>query len=176
MPIRRLVPADAAAYRGLMLEAYTLHPTSFTSRSGERAALPLDWWTRRLADEPDATTRVFGSWVGEELAAVVGLQRMTASAVRHKATVFGMYVHPQARGLGLGKALMQHLQTEAAALGLRALQLTVTEDNAAARALYEACGYRRFGQEPRAVLVDGRFHAKLHLWLPLDPPGTGADR
>jgi hypothetical protein len=48
MPIRRLVPDDAQAYRALMLEAYERHPDAFTSTATERAALPLSWWEARL--------------------------------------------------------------------------------------------------------------------------------
>jgi ribosomal protein S18 acetylase RimI-like enzyme len=157
-----------------MLEAYAGHPTAFTSRVTERSALPLSEWAERLSATEDAHQRVFGGFRGGELVAAVGLRRMSAQTIRHKATVFGLFVHPQARGLGLAMALMQHLHREASVLGLRALQLTVTEDNSAARAVYEACGYRRYGQEPRAVLIDGRFHTKLHLWLPLDPTDARA--
>jgi hypothetical protein len=39
MHIRRLVPADAAAYRELMLVAYARHPDAFTSTAEERAVL-----------------------------------------------------------------------------------------------------------------------------------------
>ncbi|MBS0426345.1 MAG: GNAT family N-acetyltransferase, partial [Proteobacteria bacterium] len=47
MPVRRLAPADAPAYRALMLDAYARHPEAFTSTVAEREPLPLAWWEAR---------------------------------------------------------------------------------------------------------------------------------
>ncbi len=37
------------------------------------------------------------------------------------------------------------------------------------RQLYERCGFRSFGVEPRAIKVDGRYYAKNHMYLELSP-------
>ena len=50
--VQRLGVEYAAAYRELMLEAYECHPDAFMSSTGERAALPLSWWQKRLDDNP----------------------------------------------------------------------------------------------------------------------------
>ena len=87
---------------------------------------------------------------------------------RHKALLFGMYVAPAARGAGTGRRLVEAaLALARARPGLRVVQLTVTQGNAAAQALYARCGFEVFGQEPMAVFVDGRFHAKVHMWRDL---------
>ena len=49
--VRRLVPADAVAYRARMLDAYERHPGAFTSTVAERGALPLRFWEERLASK-----------------------------------------------------------------------------------------------------------------------------
>ncbi len=51
--------------------------------------------------------------------------------------------------------------------GIEQLTLTVTQDNAAARALYAAAGFVTFGVEPRAVKVAHRYYAKEHMVLSL---------
>jgi len=106
----------------------------------------------------------------------VGLTVEPRERTRHKALLVGMYVQPGERGQGLGRALV--LAALAAARqrpGLRLVQLTVTQGNDAALALYERCGFRRFGLEPMAVALGERFLDKLHLWRPLAEADTGAD-
>jgi ribosomal protein S18 acetylase RimI-like enzyme len=45
---------------------------------------------------------------------------------------------------------------------------TVTESNTAAVALYESCGFLRFGAEPLAVAVGSDYVTKLHMWQMID--------
>lgn len=66
--VRRLVPADAAAHRALMLEAYRDAADAFTSTVAEREPLPLAWWAARMAE---------GAGIGRRLvhAIVAGARR-----------------------------------------------------------------------------------------------------
>jgi ribosomal protein S18 acetylase RimI-like enzyme len=173
--VQRLTPADAARYRALMLVAYAAHPEAFTSTPAERAALPLAWWETRLSDRSDADSVVLGAWVEaaeqgqmEELAGVVGLSFNTGHKTSHKAQLFGMVVAAEFRGQGWGDALLRAALAEAASRpGLRLVQLTVTEGNQAAQALYSRHGFAPFGMEPEAMEVNGQLMAKQHLWCRL---------
>lgn len=172
MPIRRLVPDDAQAYRALMLEAYERHPDAFTSTATERAALPLSWWEARLDASPGAHQIVLGAFAGERLAGAAGLLFETREKSRHKANLFGMYVAPSSRHAGFGRQLVQAALAQAAARdGVKLVQLTVTQGNAAAQALYERCGFASFGVEPFAVAVGGVYLGKIHMWRSLYPLG-----
>lgn len=53
-----------------------------------------------------------------------------------------MYVSPAARGLGLGRRLVEALEAEARALGLRRLVLETGTRQTAALALYRATGFQ----------------------------------
>ncbi len=166
--VRRLTPAHAPAYRRLMLEAYTRHPEAFTSSAEERAALPEAWWEARLAEGPDAPEAVFGAFVGDELAGTVGLLFEPRAKGRHKATLFGMMVDAAHRRHGLGAQLVVAALDHARSLPqLLLVQLTVTDGNDGARALYERFGFQPWGREPYAVAVGGRHVAKIHMWCPL---------
>ena len=55
------------------------------------------------------------------------------------------------RGQKLGSRLLQQLAADARAAGIESLVLAVLADNAAARRLYEACGFTLYGTEPRAI-------------------------
>jgi ribosomal protein S18 acetylase RimI-like enzyme len=152
-----------------MLDAYARHPEAFTSSPEERAALPLDWWERRLQEDDQAQELVWGATWGAELLGVVGLGIGTREKVRHKATLFGLYVPDRYRRLGIAKGLLDELLTHAQGLpGLRVVQLTVTEGNDAALALYRQAGFNLFGSEPLAIAVGDGLLTKLHLWCDLD--------
>ena len=165
MPIARLQAAHAAEYRSLMLEAYERHPDAFTASVEERGGLPLAWWEARVAPPPDASELVIGAFEDGALAGVAGLSFESRPKLRHKAHLFGMYVRPAARHLGLGAQLVQAVLAQAAVRpGIALVQLTVSDGNTAARALYERCGFTAFGVEPMAVALGGGYIAKVHMW------------
>ena len=168
MNIRRLVPADAAPYRTLMLEAYARHPAAFTSSAEERGALPLAWWESRLDVAPNASTVVLGAFDDDRLAGAAGLEFETRAKARHKATLFGMMVPESSRGRGIGQALVEAALALARARdGVLQVNLTVSDGNMQAQALYERCGFVVFGVEPLAIAVGATFVAKIHMWCDL---------
>src|SRR5215217_8285706 len=103
--IRRLVAAEAAEYRELRLEGLGGHPEAFGAAWEEEAARPVAWFAERL--ERNA---VFGAWAafdgGRTLAGIAGLLVPDAAKLRHKGVLWGMYVRPRARGMGMGAALV----------------------------------------------------------------------
>jgi ribosomal protein S18 acetylase RimI-like enzyme len=170
MTVRRLLPTDAEAYRALMLDGYERHPDAFTSSVTERAALPLPWWQKRLDPALLADQVVLGAFEGERLVGAAGLQFEPREKARHKANLFGMYVVPASRQGGFGRHLVLAVLEEAASReGVRIVQLTVTEGNAAAQTLYESCGFRSFGVEPFAVALGDAYLSKVHMWRAVGP-------
>lgn len=168
MPITRLTPTDAAAYRGLILQAYALHPDAFTTSATERKGFPLSWWENRLAPGDEAKEVVFGAWEAGALVGLAGLSFEPREKARHKATLFGMYVDAQYRSLGLGRQLVAAaLDYARSRNGTQLVQLTVTEGNAAATGLYMSLGFVPFGTEPFAVRVGSAYVSKVHMWCPL---------
>jgi ribosomal protein S18 acetylase RimI-like enzyme len=167
--IRLLVPDDAVAYRALRLRALREHPDAFTSSFEEEDVRPPGWSETRLRPDPARPHDFFlGAFVQGVLVGMVGLQGRYRAKERHNASVVGMFVAPEAGGLGLGRALMQELLGRARALpALEQLDLTVTQGNDRAQALYAHWGFTVFGVLPNAIQVDGRPFAKIHMVLPL---------
>jgi ribosomal protein S18 acetylase RimI-like enzyme len=78
--------------------------------------------------------------------------------------VVGLFVAPEASGRGLGRALTNELLRCARARPeLLQLDLTVTEGNAAAQALYASLGFTVYGVLPSAIRVEGRDYAKVQM-------------
>ena len=67
----------------------------------------------------------------------------------HFGFVFGLYVRPNARGRGIGKALMRAVAEELQARQRRYVVLSVDGPNAAARSLYEGLGFTEVAQTLR---------------------------
>lgn len=171
--IRRLVPADAPAYVELRLAALALHPTAFTSSAEEERSKPLSWAEARIHDPARPDDLILGAFDERRLVGMAGLKRGARPKERHKATLFGMAVAPEAAGRGIGGRLVARLVAEARAVpGLLQIHLTVSEGNRAAERLYAARGFSVFGREPRAVIADGVAVAKLHMVLMLDGPAA----
>ncbi len=174
MHVARLQPSDLPQYRRLMLQAYELAADAFTSTVEERAAEPVSFWLKRIAD-PSGLSAAFGAFEGEDLIGTVALEFSAKPKTRHKALVIGMYAVPAARGKGVGRSLIDAVVAHARAMdGLLVLTLTVTEGNAPAVNLYLGAGFQTFGVEPMAILTPSGFKSKVHMWLPLRQRASAA--
>ncbi|MFJ6770107.1 GNAT family N-acetyltransferase [Kitasatospora sp. NPDC091257] len=168
--LRRLGVADAEPYRAFRLAALRGTPSAFTSSHAEEAGRPLSETLHRLAGAEAGPGALIGAFDGTgTLVGTAGLKVPQRGQERHKGTLYGMAVARSAAGRGIGRALVREVLRTAVRDGrLRQVLLTVSEGNEPALRLYTACGFEVWGREPRAVLVDGRAVAKLHMVRLLD--------
>lgn len=126
-------------------------PQAFGSSFEEEERLTAADFLRRVAPEPPDA--VFGAFLDD--VSPVGIAGFVVGKhikERHKGTLFGMYVHPAARGRGIGMALLRSVIEHARNVpGMEIVQLTVTVGNEAACALYDRAGFVPYGIEPRAL-------------------------
>lgn len=66
------------------------------------------------------------------------------------------FVAPWARGHGMARALLEHIEKEARARGFEAMNLSVRETQSAAVNLYETLGFKRWGTHPKYAQIDGK--------------------
>ncbi len=71
-----------------------------------------------------------------------------ARVVADEAELLTISVHPEAQRLGIGRALLTAVLSEAARRGARAVFLEVAESNAPARALYASLAFEPVGRRP----------------------------
>lgn len=72
-----------------------------------------------------------------------------------------MYLHPQYRGLGIGKALLQHALTRATALGFTEVRLETAAVLKEAVRMYEKAGFERYVPEHSAARCDAAYRLRL---------------
>lgn len=148
MEIRRVRPDEWQAHREIRLRALEADPDAFGDTL-ERALTDDDEAWQRRADRPDGMAFVAVTDDGR----FVGMANGGPAPDPEFAAVYGMWVAPEARGQGLGGALLDAVEGWARDAGYRLIGLGVTTTNAAAIRLYTANGYADLGE--RMPLRDG---------------------
>ena len=111
-------------------------------------------------------------WRNEMLVAMGSWRRDNAVNFRHLAELIKVMVHPQARGIRLGRIVTGALIGSALSAGIETLHLGVRGNNHLAIELYEELGFREWGRLPD-VIEDGdeRFD-DVRMFLKLNQPGN----
>ncbi len=155
--IRALTEDDAGDFRRLRLRALKEHPDAFGSSYAAERALPLEAVAgrmRRTAASPHDFT--LGAYREGELVGMVGFFREQREKMRHKGTIWGMFVPSEVQGKGIGRALLTEAVERARLVpGLEQVGLAVVTPNRRARGLYASLGFETYGVEPNALIVDG---------------------
>jgi ribosomal protein S18 acetylase RimI-like enzyme len=160
MHIRLLSEHDVIPFQALRLRGLQETPYAFAVTSDEFQQESHPQMAEQLCVKGDPPERVVLGAFGDEdtLIGMVGFFRESLSKLRHKATVWGMYVAPEKRGQGVGKRLLQDLLRRSATLpGLEQVHLTVVTTNEAAHHLYTTLGFRVYGLEPHAFKQGERY-------------------
>ena len=166
MHIRRLTPADAPAFQALRLFALREAPSAFGSSFEEESAFSPTTIEGRLALKPDCGP--FGAFEGNKLVGLVALGRESMKKLSHKVMVWGMYVRPEFRSKGIGRALLLEVLALARSVPeIVQVSLRVNAGNAGAIRLYESVGFKAFGREPGSMRINGEFHDEIHMYLRL---------
>jgi ribosomal protein S18 acetylase RimI-like enzyme len=163
LEIRRLQIADVEDYRTIRLASLQTEPEAFGSVYEVEVTRPIDGFAERLA-----SSIVLGAYAEGRLVGVAGCRPETGPKERHKGVVWGVYVHPDARGQGVAAALIAGI-VEAARTVVEQLTLTVVQGNDAAIGLYRQFGFEVYGVEPRARKTLGGYVDKVLMALDLRP-------
>jgi ribosomal protein S18 acetylase RimI-like enzyme len=154
--IRQLTEEDATAYRDLRLRLLRSAPEAYGTTYEEAAARPLEHTAARLRAQQDPEVGLTLGAFAPELIGMVTLLREDGTKSRHRGRIVGLGVADEARGRGVGRALMDEVIARARRLaGLEQLYLAVVIPNDAARRLYRSCGFAVYGVE-RGALKLGR--------------------
>jgi putative acetyltransferase len=147
--IRATEPTDAEA----LAELYACSRVQFNTLQ-----LPFrSVESRRARLQPDPNTHYLVAVVDGRVVGALGLH-LEQNPRRRDCAWFGMSVHDDFQGQGVGSALMRAMLDLADNwLGLRRLELTVYTDNAPAVHLYEKFGFKIEGRLEQFALRAGQY-------------------
>jgi len=129
------VPAITAIYNDAILTTtatFDLDEQSLESRQA--------WFENRTDDFPVSVAELNGRVV-----AYASLGRWSDKQAYEIAAEFSLYVEPENRGRGIGRALAEHILEEAKKTTLYTIISRVTADNAISIRLHEQLGFTKIG-------------------------------
>lgn len=157
MEIRLLTATDAEAWWQLRLEMLRNDPASFADSAEEHQATTIETARKHLGAGDPASNFVLGSFEGGNLMGTAGFFRRKNNKEQHKGHVWGVYVSPEQRGKGAGKALMQEIIRRAREIeGIEQITL-VASAGLPAQKLYEAVGFKSYGIEPHSLKIGNQY-------------------
>lgn len=153
MIIRQLTPTDAENYRTIRFEALKNKPEAFSSSYEDEVEFSVEKYRGRFNNDH---TYTFGAFEGDDLVGTVTLISETKKKIKHRATIVAMYVKPDQRKLGVGKALMNMAINKAKELEkIEQIYLAVTMGNDPAKRLYTSLGFVTYGVDRNGLKIDG---------------------
>ncbi|MGD6993195.1 N-acetyltransferase family protein [Sutcliffiella horikoshii] len=151
MEIRKLTPTDAENYRTIRLEALKNKPEAFSSSYEDEIDYSVEKYRGRFNNDH---TYTFGAFKGDNLVGTVTLICETKKKIKHRATIVAMYVKPDQRKLGVGKALMNEAINKAKDLKeIEQIYLAVTVGNEPAKLLYTSLGFVTYGVDKNGLKI-----------------------
>jgi GNAT superfamily N-acetyltransferase len=131
--VRATTMTDWRALREIRLQALLDAPDAFASTHAREVAFGEDEWRRRASRDGS-----FIAFLPEVCPAALGGGYLAASEV---VELVGMFVRPQARGCGVGEAVIDAVAGWTRQQGASTVHLWLTETNSRAGLLYERCGF-----------------------------------
>jgi phosphinothricin acetyltransferase len=143
--INEMQPADWPFVRAIYLEGIATGNATFETEAPS--------W-----EEWDASHLGFARLVArdeDKLLAWAALSPVSRRQVYSGVAEVSVYVAPNSRGKGVGRALLKQLITESERNGIWTLQASVFPENVATIALHRACGFREVGRRERISKLKG---------------------
>ncbi len=134
-------PEDWPAVRAIYEEGIAGGNATF-----EMYAPTWDAWNRARLRECRLVAR---AGEGEPLLGWVALSPVSERAVYRGVAELSIYVAADARGRGVGRALLEHLIASSEEAGIWTLQAGVMAENEPSLALHRSCGFRDVGRRER---------------------------
>ena len=162
--ISRVTPRDWLALRELRLRALSSDPLSFGSTYDREAGFSDEDWREWASGDSlgDAMATLIAKHEHRPIGIVGAYRDETDPVLFH---IIAMWVDPDARGEGIGRQLLAHIEGWIRSCNGRAVQLHVTTTASAARRLYETAGFEPDGDRRDSSHTPGLAEVSLRKTL-----------
>ena len=143
--IRVLVDADWPVVRAIYLEGIATGNATFETEAPAWAA-----WDAAHFPAPRLV-----AVSGETIIGWAALTRVSTRMVYAGVAEVSVYVANDARGSGVGGALLEQLISESEANDIWTLQASIFPENTASLSLHKSCGFREVGRRERIGKMNG---------------------
>ena len=169
MKISRITPNDYDQFYALRLESLETCPEEFATDAEAWKNASRDTINKMLvASEERADAHILGAWEDDTLVGMIGANRNLRPTVKHKSTLWGLYVTSAHRRRGIGSALLDEVvKVLKGEPELRLIRAVVTITSREALSLLEKKGFQVYGQEPEAKRLNDQFLDQVYMWLSL---------
>jgi ribosomal protein S18 acetylase RimI-like enzyme len=142
--LERITPANALVFKTIRLRALRSDPTAFGSTYAKESQLADEEWVNRSHRWNGDGAIGYLAFDGENACGLVACY--TDEQDLQRVHVISMWVDPARRHAGVGRALIQGLQSWALSRKMLELKLMVTSVNDNAIRFYERLGFRMSGK------------------------------
>jgi RimJ/RimL family protein N-acetyltransferase len=164
--IREATMVDVDQYRTLRLFALQESPLAFGQDYETSLNHPPELWQERLRDGEYSVT--FIAEHEQNLIGMTGILRRPLPKTKHSATIIGVYVHPDWRGLRIAESLIDACIEWAKSKEVVIVKLSVNSENTSAIRCYQRCGFTIYGTEPRGTFYNGKYYDGHLMYKLLD--------
>ncbi len=104
----------------------------------------------------DKNNFILGAFAeNHQLVGIMGFRREQRKKLKHKGTIWGVYVSKEYRRKGIAKELLKELLNRTKEMeGLKQINLCVVTSNNAAVELYKKFGFQSYGVEKNALVYN----------------------
>jgi len=147
--VRLLMPADAAVFHAIRIRACKEEPSSFFDTYQEASDLSL----HQIGSYFESSW-IAGFFLDTTLVGITGLRRYKGAKTKHRGMIWGVYVAPEARGLGGSKRMIDLLLDEATNADIEIVMLSTNVANDIIVNIYKSLGFTPCGMEKHILKLD----------------------
>jgi ribosomal protein S18 acetylase RimI-like enzyme len=157
------------AFRDIRLLSLKDSPTAFLATHEDELKTPEEKWKMRISGSLKSEVGVtLVAKMNGKVAGLVGVQFMQHTKVRHIAHIWGTFVAPEYRGLGIGRKLMDGIIDAAKNHpGIKKIKIEVVPEQISAFELYKKLGFQLIGVSHGDLCVDGTYYDEILMEMML---------
>jgi len=161
MEIKLLTQNEWQSWKNIRLEALKNMPEAFGSSFEEESNLLDNDFQETLNKN-----NVFGAFHNDELIGCAAFRCLNSVKTRHRGILWGMYIKPEYRGVGVADNLLKTIILFAKTKVVQ-LHLTCVANNNSAVKFYLRNGFEIYGTASRALQIDKQYYDELLMVLTL---------